>query len=129
VAYNVASVNGTANSCRPDGVDLQTCTDPGCGYDLGWTAPGQWFRYTINAASARTFTVSLRLASPSGVTDALHIASSAGTSLSGPVSAPATGGWQDWTTVTVSVTLPADQQTLTIYQDNSGWNIHYLTFT
>ena len=129
VAYDVASVNGTADNYRPDGVDLETCTDTGCGYDIGWTDPGQWFRYTINAAAARSYTVTMRLASPNGVTDGLHIASSTGTSLSGPVNIPATGGWQNWTSVAATVTLPAGQQTLTIYQDNGGWNIHTLTFS
>ena len=126
--YSVSAVNGSANSYRPDGVDLESCSDAGCGYDIGWTGTGQWFRYTVSVASAGSYTVSLRLASPSGVTDALHIASSAGSSLSGPVSAPSTGGWQNWATVTATVTLPAGQQTLTIYQDNGGWNIHDLTF-
>ena len=129
VAYSVAAVSGTANSYRPDGVDLETCSDTGCGYDLGWTGTGQWFRYAVNAAKAGTYTVSLRLASPNGVTDALHMTDSSGASLTGAVDAPATGGWQAWTTVTVSVTLPAGQQTLTIYQDNAGWNIHSLSFT
>ncbi|HEY6790450.1 MAG TPA: carbohydrate-binding protein [Trebonia sp.] len=127
--YSVSSVNGTANSYRPDGVDLETCSDTGCGYDIGWTGTGQWFRYTVNVATARTYTVSLRLSSPSGVTDALHIASSSGANLSGAVSAPDTGGWQTYATVTASVTLPAGQQTLTIYQDNGGWNIHDITFS
>src|SRR5215469_11460850 len=112
VAYNVATVNGSANSYRPDGVDLEATTDTGGGYDIGWTATGQWFKYTVNAASAGTYSVSIRLASPSGVTDALHIANSSGTNLSGTVSVAATGGWQTWTTVTASVTLPAGQQTL-----------------
>ncbi len=129
VAYNVTSVNGTANSYRSDGVDLETCTDTGCGYDIGWTATGQWFRYTVNAASARSYTVTLRVASPSGVTDGLHIANSSGTNLSGSVNIPATGGWQDWTSVTVTVTLPAGQQTLTVDQDNGGWNLHTLAFS
>ena len=31
VAYNVASVNGSGNSYRSDGVDLETCTDTGWG--------------------------------------------------------------------------------------------------
>src|SRR6202453_790886 len=128
VAYNVTSVNGTANSYRSDGVDLETCTDTGCGDDIGWTATGQWFKYTVNVATARTYTVSLRLASPNGVTDGLHIASSSGANLSGSVNVPDTGGWQTWTTVTVSVTLPAGQQTLTVYQDNGGWNIHQISF-
>ncbi|MDX6418434.1 MAG: hypothetical protein QOG28_3054, partial [Trebonia sp.] len=85
VAYNVTSVNGTGNSYRPDGVDLETCSDTGCGDNLGWTAAGQWFKYTVNVATAGTYTVSFRFASPSGVTDGLHIANSAGTNLSGNV--------------------------------------------
>jgi Carbohydrate binding module (family 6)/F5/8 type C domain len=128
VAYNVTSVNGTGNGYRSDGVDLETCTDTGCGYDLGWTATGQWFKYTVNVATAGTYTVSLRVASPSGVTDALHIANSAGVNLSGPVNVPDTGGWQTWATATASVTLPAGQQTLTVDQDNGGWNLHSMAF-
>jgi hypothetical protein len=134
VALNVTSVNGSANSYRSDGVDLETTSDTqdtspaGGAYDLGWTSAGQWFNYTVNVATAGTYTVSLRLAAPSAVTDGLHIASSAGTNLSGDVNVPATGGWQDWTTVTASVTLPAGVQTLTVDQDNGGWNLHQLTF-
>ena len=135
VAYSVASANGTGNSYRPDGVDLETTSDTqdtspaGGAYDLGWTGTGQWFKYTVNVATAGTYTASLRLASPSGATDGLHIASSSGTNLSGNINVPTTGGWQDWTTVTATVTLPAGQQTLTLDEDNGGWNIHQLTFT
>src|SRR5580698_7680483 len=70
VAYNVTSVNGSANSYRSDGVDLEATSDtqdtspPGGADNLGWTAGGQWFKYTVNVASAGTYTVSLRLASP-----------------------------------------------------------------
>ena len=128
VAYNVGTVNGSANSYRSDGVDLEATTDPPGGYDIGWTAAGQWFNYTVNVAKAGTYAVSLRLAAPSAVTDALHISNAAETNLTGSVTAPATGGYQAWTTVTASVTLPAGVQTLTVHQDNPGWNIHYLTF-
>jgi hypothetical protein len=128
VAYNVTSVNGTGNSYRSDGVDLESCSDTGCGDDLGWTAAGQWFKYTVNVATAGTYTVSFRLASPNGVTDGLHIANAAGSNLSGNVNVPATGGWQTWTTVTASVALPAGQQTLTVDQDNAGWNLHNMAF-
>ncbi|MGD0247345.1 MAG: glycoside hydrolase family 3 C-terminal domain-containing protein, partial [Streptosporangiaceae bacterium] len=135
VAYNVTAANGSANSYRSDGVDLETTADAqdtspaGGAYDIGWTAAGQWFKYTVSVATAGTYSVSLRLAAPTAVGDALHIANSSGTSLTGAVAVPATGGYQDWTTVTVSVTLPAGQQTLTVDQDNAGWNIHYLAFT
>jgi len=128
VAYNVTAVNGSANSYRSDGVDLEATTDTGGGYDVGWTATGQWFKYTVNVATAGTYAVSLRLAAPTAVTNALQINNAAGTDLTGVVTAPATGGWQTWTTVTANITLPAGVQTLTIDQDSPGWNINYLTF-
>ena len=128
LAFNVTSVNGSANNYRSDGVDLEATTDTGGGDDLGWTTGGQWFKYTVNAASAGTYTVTFRLASPNGVTDGLHIANSSGTNLSGSVNVPATGGWQTWTNVTATVTLPAGQQVLTVDQDNAGWNINYMSF-
>ncbi|MGA3008415.1 MAG: malectin domain-containing carbohydrate-binding protein, partial [Opitutaceae bacterium] len=127
-AYNVTSINGQANSYRSDGVDLETTSDAGGGYDLGWTAGGQWFNYTVNVATAGTYTVSFRVAAPSTVTDAFHLSNASGTNLSGSVNLPATGGWQTWTTVTASVNLAAGQQILTLNEDNGGWNINDLTF-
>src|ERR1700685_2157971 len=134
LGYNGSSFNGQADSYRSYGFDLEPTSDTadttgtGAGYDLGWTGGGQWTRYTVNAAGAGTNTVSLRLASPSVVTDGLHIANLAGTNLSGSINVPATGGWQDWTTVTATVTLPAGTQTLVVDQDNGGWNVHSMSF-
>ena len=51
-AYNVTSVNGTGNSYRSDGVDLEATSDTGGGSNLGWTGTGQWFKYTVNVATA-----------------------------------------------------------------------------
>ncbi len=88
VAYNVTSANGSANGYRSDGVDLETTADTqnasGAGADdMGWTTVGQWFNYTVNVATAGTYTVAFRLSSPYGITDALHIANSSGTNLTG----------------------------------------------
>jgi hypothetical protein len=130
VGYNVNSVNGTADGYRSDGVDLESCTDTvsGCGYDLGWTSQGQWFRYTLDVAAAGTYPLSLRVSAPSAVADAFHLTDSQGDALTGAESIPATGGWQTWTTVTDSVTLPAGRQTLLLDEDAGGWNIRYLAF-
>src|SRR5215831_17594897 len=129
VAYNVTSINGTANNYRSDGVDLEVTTDTAGGHNLGWTARGQWFKYTVNVNAAGTYTVTFRVAAINAVTDAFHIANSAGTNLSGNINVPATGAWQTWTNVTATVTLPAGQQVLTVSQDNPGWNINFLIFT
>jgi beta-glucosidase len=135
VAYNVTSANGTANSYRSDGVDLEDTADTvdttvaGGAYDMGWITPGQWFNYTVNVSTAGTYSVAFRVASPYGITDALHIDNAAGTNLSGSVAVPNTGGYETWSTATASVTLPAGQQTLTVDQDTNGWNFHFMTFT
>ena len=128
VAYSIASVNGTDNGYRSDGVDLETTSAPGGGNDLGWTASGQYFRYTVNVPIAGTYAVTFTVAAPSAVTDAFHLSNSSGTNLSGAVSIPATGGWQAFITVTASVTLPAGRQALTWNQDNGGWNVYSAAF-
>jgi lysophospholipase L1-like esterase len=107
---------------------LETTTDTGGGYDLGATTSGQWFKYTVNVATAGTYTVSFRVAAPSTVTDAFHLSNSAGTNLSGAINVPATGGWQTWETVTATVTLPAGRQVLTLNEDTGGWNINWMSF-
>ncbi|UWE13838.1 discoidin domain-containing protein [Actinacidiphila bryophytorum] len=127
-AYNATSVNGNGTAYRADGIDLEATSDTGGGYDLGWTGSGQWFRYTVDVATAGSYTVSLRVAAPSAVSGALHLADASGTDLSGPVALPATGGWQNWATVTANVTLPAGRQVLTLDQDNGGWNLNQLAF-
>jgi beta-glucosidase len=38
-----------------------------------------------------------------------------------------TGGWQNWTTVSVPVTLGAGTQQMTIYFDTGGMNFHHAT--
>ena len=130
IGYNVTSTNGTDNAYRSDGVDLETASSPATGNDLGWTAAGQWFRYTVNVATAGTYTVNFLVSDGSGaaVADAFHLSNSSGTNLSGSVSVPNTGGWQNWTTVTATVTLPAGVQTLTLNQDAGGWNVDSMAF-
>ncbi|HWG25892.1 choice-of-anchor D domain-containing protein [Actinospica sp.] len=129
VAYYVSSVNGTDTAYRSDAVDLEKTSDTGSGDDLAWTAAGQWFKYTVNVATAGTYTVNIRAASTSGVSDAFHLTDSAGNALTGAEAIPATGGAQTWTTVSDTVTLSAGQQTITVDQDNSGWSLHYLAFS
>ena len=64
-AYNVTSVNGTANSYRSDGVDLEATADtqtPRPAAPTTWAGrrAGQWFKYTVNVATAGTYTVAFR---------------------------------------------------------------------
>jgi len=131
VGYSVSSVNGTDNGWRStgDGVDLEACSDTtNNGADVGWSAAGQWFRYTVNVATAGTYKVSFRVANGSSSSASLDLQNSGGTNLSGTVTVPATGGWATWTTVTANVTLPAGQQVLEVYQGSANFNLNYMSF-
>jgi hypothetical protein len=131
LAYSVSSINGSDNGYRSDVVDLESTTDTGGGLDLGWTSAGQSFRYTVNVATAATYTVSFRVAAASAVgtnAGSFHLQTPSGTNLSGAIDVLGTGGWQAWTTITASVTLPAGQQVIELFEDTGGYDLNDMTF-
>ncbi len=123
VAYNVSSVNGSGNSYRSDGVDLESCSEGGS--NLGWTAAGQWFKYSVNVQSSGNYGLTMRFSGISMGT--LHIEDENGTNLTGSVSLPSTGGWQTWQSQTVPVALASGNHTLKVAQDSGGFNINYIS--
>lgn len=103
---------------RGEGVDLERCADSGTGFDVAWTAPGEWLAYTVNVATRGAYRLNARVASQdAGGTFHLE---SAGRHLTESLRIPDTGGWQTWTTVTAKVTLPAGRQTLKLVFDAPG---------
>jgi len=126
VAYHDTDSANNGGQYRNDGVDIEATTDTG-GYDIGWTAAGEWMKYTVTVASAGAYQVAFRVASgASGGTLALLDAN--GNNLTGAVTVPATGGWQTWTTVSANVTLPAGQQVIELYTSSGGFNLNSLSF-
>ncbi|MGO8673339.1 MAG: carbohydrate-binding protein [Capsulimonadaceae bacterium] len=113
---------------RTDGVGIEACQDVRAGYNVGWTGPGQWLRYTVNVRSAGTYTVGFRVAARNAVADAFSLLSG-GTNLTGPVAVPATGSFQIWTTVHETVTLAAGPQAIELSEDAGGWNLHWISFS
>ncbi len=128
VAYHDVT-NPRNNTTNPafrtsDGVDLENCSDSGCGYDIGWTEAGEWENYTVNVTTAGTYSIDFRVAS-GGSGGALHLEID-GNNVTGSVAVPGTGGWQTWTTVTKSgVNFSAGQHVLRLYVDTAGYNIWY----
>jgi alpha-glucosidase len=129
VAYNDFDTTNDGGQYRPtEGVDIEACTDAGGGYDVGWTNPGEWIKYTVNVLTPGTYTLTARVASPN-TGDKFHVKID-GTNISGNITAPNTGGWATWGST--SVTTPAlvsGGKTMSILMDSAGYNINYLTFT
>ena len=120
---NVPATIQAEDYCDEDDVQTEPTTDTGGGTNVGWIDTGDWMTYNINVPTASTYKVSYRVASVSGAT--LQLEKSGGAPVYGFVDIPATGGWQQWTTVSHEVSLPAGQQTIAISAVSSGWNINW----
>ena len=128
VAYHDTDTTNNGGQYRTtDGVDIEATTDTGGGFNVGWTAAGEYLKYTVNVATAGQYTLTFRTASLSGG-GSVHIANQTGANLTGAVAIPSTGAWQTWVNVNATVTLPAGQQILTLVEDAGGFNINSMTF-
>jgi len=132
VAYHDSDASNDGGQYRTaDGVDMEACTDAGGGYDVGWTEPGEWMRYTVVAQSSRSYTVIARVASgiPSGTAGTFHIEDEAGNNLTGPLTVPSTGGWQTWTNVQATANLSTGKHVLRLYIDsgNGAFNLNFFS--
>ncbi|WP_421871698.1 alpha-amylase family glycosyl hydrolase [Marinoscillum sp.] len=124
-SYNDSDASNNGGQYRSTGVDIEACSEGG--YNVGWTNGGEWLEYTVDVASAGNYDVDVRVASAVG--GSLRIEFD-GVDKTGSISAPNTGGWQSWQTVTVTnVALSAGPQIIRIYMISGGYNLNSVTFT
>lgn len=131
VEYSPASSNsGTEMLIQAEdytimsGVQLEAAQDTGGGQNVGWIEAGDWMAYAgVNIPAAGSYRVEYRVASPSGA--ALSLDLNGGQTTLGQVNIPATGGWQNWTTISHVVQLPAGTHQVGIFAPQGGWNINW----
>jgi endonuclease/exonuclease/phosphatase family metal-dependent hydrolase len=116
VSYRDGDPRNTGGELRSTGVDLESASTGG--YDVGWTSPGEWLNYTVNVSASGTYTVAFRVAC-AGAGGTFHLEAN-GTNVTGSLSVPNTGGWQNWQSVSKTVTLSAGQQILRLVMDSYG---------
>ena len=131
--YHDTDTTNQGGAYRNDGVDIETCTDTGGGYNIGYAVSGEWLSYSLNVTQAGTYNIGIRVASNgSGGTFHLEID---GVNITGTLTVPNTGGWQTWQTITVNnVNITAGQKTLRLVMDGNGGtgyagNFNYIDFT
>lgn len=121
-----ATVQGEAYTAM-SGVNIEATTDAGGGQDVGGVDYGDWMDYNIASPSAGVYTLNFRVASASA-NAGLQVLDASGKVLA-TVSVPNTGGWQNWTTVTATVTLPSGNQKLRILDNTwAHWNLNWVQF-
>jgi hypothetical protein len=125
VAYNDVDAVNSGGAYRPaEGVDVEACGEGG--YDVGYTAAGEWMKYTVNVTAAGMYTLEVRIASP--YTDKRFHIELDGVNIA-TVNVPNTTGWQTYQTVTVTTpVLSTGRKVMRIVMDTDGFNINYVNF-
>lgn len=110
-------------------VDIEECSDTDGGYNLGWTAAGEWLEYTVDVTVAGTYSIDIRVACD--MDDRTISLSSDGDAIASDIAIPNTGGWQEWQTVTVSdVELKEGKQVIRVTIGAEDYiNLNYMTFS
>src|SRR5436309_5183726 len=98
IAYHDTTAGNTGGVYRSNNVDIQATTDAGGGYNVGWVKATEWLKFTVNVATAGTYSIDVRVAS-SGAGGSFHIEVN-GVDKTGPVTIPNTARWQTRTTGT-----------------------------
>lgn len=112
---------------RQDDVDLESCSDAGGGFSLGDFQTGEWLNYTVKIQSGGMYSVDCRVATQSN--GAAMSLSLDGKVLAGNISIPNTGGWQVWTTITVTgIQLTEGVHTLTLGSVAQFVNVNRMVF-
>ncbi len=110
---------------RSDDVDIETTSDAGGGYNVGWIETGEWLVYNnFKISTTGSYTINMRVASPNGATAAVDL--NGGTIPLGDFAIPATDGWQKWITVSKTVNINAGTYNLGVFAATSGWNFNWI---
>ena len=118
VAYWDKDSTNKGGQYRSTAVDIEATSDSGGGHNIGWIAPGEWLNYTVDVASAGSYTLQARVAAASGG-GTFHVAFD-GENETGTLTIPTTGGYQTWTTISTPVSLDAGTQIMRVSFDSAG---------
>ena len=120
LAYHDAEATNYGGKYRPtEGVDVEATSDVSGGYNIGWTDPGEWLKYTVNVQTAGDYYIAVRYKSGGAGSITFSFASSdtINVTIPAPVSAqaiaPVTGGAWGWISTKVTG-LKAGKQVLTV---------------
>lgn len=97
VSYSDANQLNEGGALRDDWIDIEATTDGSGGYNVGWTADGEWMEYTVEVTQTGYYDFAFRVASDldAGEFNIEHN----GTPVIANITVGNTGGWQAFTTV------------------------------
>jgi subtilisin family serine protease len=121
LGYNDLTAGNLGGEYRQTDVDIQTTTDLGAGYALGYVDAGEWLAYSISALASGNYTFQARVASL-GTGGTFHVELD-GFDVTGPLGVPHTSGWQTWQTVSSPpFAMTGGSHVLRVVMDSRGPN-------
>ncbi len=119
--WNGATANGGGANYRPgETVYIENSSDTGGGYDIGNTNPGDWLNYSVDIATARAYTLQVRVAN--GVGGGVFHLNLDGQRVTPQISVPQTNGYQTWQTLEIpGIELPSGRHTVQLVIDSGGF--------
>ncbi len=110
-------------------VDIEECTDTGGGYNIGWTAAGEWLEYSVDVKTAGVYDLALRVAC-NGTGRTVSVAMDDAV-IANNIAIPNTTGWQTWQTVIVKdINLTPGKKIMRVTIGATDYvNLNYVTFT
>lgn len=129
VAYHDVTASNQGGQYRTnEAVDVETCTDDGGGYNVGYIEDGEWLEYTVEVSTQGTFDFALRVAAQSAGGPFRVLLD--GTDISGDIAVASTGSWSTWATVEVpGLSLPSGEHILRVSAVSGGFNLNYIDVT
>jgi glucosylceramidase len=123
IGYHDTDPANKGGQYRSDGVDIEGSSEGG--YDVGYTSPGEWLRYSVNATASGLYKLNARVA-VLGDGRNFHLEVD-GRDVTGIMAVPNTFWWQNWTTISSpSFPLRAGPHVLRIVFDSDGGNLNWI---
>ena len=122
--YDSDDINEGAQYRLDEGVDIERCSAGG--FNVGWTRAGEWIAYTVTVDKSTTYRISFYVASTYD-SSKLHLERD-GEDITGVISIPNTGGFQNWQIVTRTVDLDAGEHVLRLVIDDDHVNVDKIGF-
>lgn len=113
------------NFVTMNGIQTESCSEGGL--NVGWIDAGDWIVWDINLPATGNYRVEYRVAGMNG--GAIRLEKAGANPIYGTINVPVTGGWQNWQTISHTVSLTAGQQQIAIYAPAGGFNINWIKFT
>ncbi len=118
------------NFYRNNGLELETCSDAGGGYNTGYADPGDYLDYVLHVKEAGEYAIHFRVA-----TERYNakLSLQAGSEESGfetlqNITFTGTGGWQNWSTQSTSLFLEEGKYLFRLLVTGNEHNLNWFEF-